>query len=337
MVRKSLLVFTLLAVAAPLAAQEEVVWSSKRPDASAPFGIPTAQMLEPGKFQFTYRLHQASSKGVWYQADSLSYDETLSLYPIVPLSLQNLTHEATLAYAPTERLTVMATMGFSRRHREQVIGDSLLYFTNAHEFGDLEVSALYSVFQEGTYRAHVQLGAIVPTGTTDVRSRTPGSGVPVALSYDMRPGSGVFAAVPGMTFAVQNDVATVGAQMQGVVRFSRNSLGYRPGNRFEASAWAAYMLNEYLAVTARGHYEKWGAMRGADPNLNPTLDPGNEYFWGGGRRIEMPVGLNLQMPEGGRFAGHRLSLEWIFPVSQHYNWLQLGSDWGLVAGWQMSF
>jgi hypothetical protein len=53
--------------------------------------------------------------------------------------------------------------------------------------------------------------------------------------------------------------------------------------------------------------------------------------------LDIPVGLNVLLPEGSVFAGNRLSVEWIFPVAQSYNWFSLGADWGLVAGWQITF
>jgi hypothetical protein len=43
------------------------------------------------------------------------------------------------------------------------------------------------------------------------------------------------------------------------------------------------------------------------------------------------------MPEGNRFAGHRLSLEYVFPAVHNYDGGQLAADWGLIVGWQVVF
>ena len=64
MVRKILIVTTLLTVASPLAAQEEFVWTSKRPDGHAPIGMTGARTLEGGAVEFSYRFSQLNSKGV---------------------------------------------------------------------------------------------------------------------------------------------------------------------------------------------------------------------------------------------------------------------------------
>ena len=110
--RKSLLIAMLLAVASPLAAQEEMVWSSTRPDAQAPIGVNAARLLDAGQFQFTYRFNQLDSKGVWLQTDSLTLDDWLEFYPVVPLTLKNMTHEVVVAYGLSGNLTLVGDIGY---------------------------------------------------------------------------------------------------------------------------------------------------------------------------------------------------------------------------------
>ena len=47
--------------------------------------------------------------------------------------------------------------------------------------------------------------------------------------------------------------------------------------------------------------------------------------------------MNFYLPEGSRFAGHRLSIEATFPISHEYEGPQFGLDWGVVIGWQVVF
>ena len=76
---------------------------------------------------------------------------------------------------------------------------------------------------------------------------------------------------------------------------------------------------------------------GAVPALDPLRDPGNDGFFLEGERVDIPVGLNLYLPEGTRLGGHRLSIEAILPAHHDYTGPQLGLDWGLVVGYQVSF
>ena len=338
MVRKSLLIAALLAVASPLAAQEEIVWSSKRPDAQPPIGINVGRMLDAGQLQFTYRFTQMDSKGIWVQNDSLTVDQTLEFYPVVPLTLQNMTHEVVLAYGLTSDFTLVGDIGYSQRRREQLTDGGLFYVTDANDIGDLQVTALYKAYDQGPYRAHLQLGALIPTGASEVKVETPFS-TPnkEALPYDMRPGGGTFAAEPGLTIEAQNEFGTVGAQLMGVLRFGTNSQDYGLGNQYDANVWAAYRINRFFSVSARAHYLKWDGIEGADPGLDTSRDPGNDAYFLSGERLDVPVGLNLYMPEGSPFAGHRLAIEFILPAHQEYDAPQLGASWGVVAGWQVVF
>lgn len=339
MVRKGLLIVVLMAIAMPAAAQEELAWSSKRPDAQAPFGVLGGWTLEEGEFALTYRFNQLNSAGTWFEDTELPWDFWLDYYDVAPLSLRTQTHTLGLAFAPTSDLTLTANLGYSFRHREQLTsGGDIFYITESDEIGDLELTGLYRVYDQGPYRAHIQLGALIPTAPTDVTAQTPFS-TPgeEALSYDMRAGAGVFGAMPGLTLLAQNEAGTVGAQVKGTFFFGTNDRDFAPGDLFEFNAWGAVLLNDYVSVSARAAYRSWGAIEGADPDLDAVRDPGNDGFFLSGSRLDIPVGVNLYMPEGTRFAGHRLSLEYVFPAVHSYDGGQLGADWGLIAGWQIVF
>jgi hypothetical protein len=101
--------------------------------------------------------------------------------------------------------------------------------------------------------------------------------------------------------------------------------------------WAAHMVNDYFSVSGRIQWQNWAGIEGGDPDLDPVRDPGNDGFFLEGERIDLPIGVNFYLPEGSRFAGHRLSVEAIFPISHEYTGPQLGLDWGMVLGWQVVF
>ena len=60
---------TLFTMASPLAAQDDHVWTSKRPAGHAPIGIRGGRTLENGAIEFRYRFSQLNSKGVWLAND----------------------------------------------------------------------------------------------------------------------------------------------------------------------------------------------------------------------------------------------------------------------------
>jgi hypothetical protein len=86
------------------------------------------------------------------------------------------------------------------------------------------------------------------------------------------------------------------------------------------------------------HAIGFGAIAGADPALDPERDPGEWPISSGGHRVDLPVGLNIYVPmEESRMAGHRLSVEFLFPVSEEFDGPWLATDWGVTVGWQFGF
>jgi hypothetical protein len=338
MVRKSLLVIAALVVAAPLSAQEDVVWSSQRPDGHAPLGVYNGRTLSQGEFQISYRFSKMDDRGIWVNNDSLPLSFVLDQYDVVPLTQNNLNHEVELGYGVTDDLTVLARIRYRQMQREQLTKDYILYVTEANELGDTELSGLYNVFRQGPYTAHVTAGLLVPTGQNDVSAETPGSApFTEPLAYDMRPGEGVFAFLPGMTAQVQNEAGSVGAQVAGRVYFGTNDAGYTPGDRLAVTGWAAYHINESFSISARLDYQTWNRIEGMDPGLDPLSDPSNDGYFAEGSRLSIPLGINFLMPDDSRFAGHRLAIEYIHPIDQKFDGPQLGFSRGLVVGWQAVF
>lgn len=329
---------TLLAAATPAAGQE-VVWGSKRPDAQAPLGVWGGRTLERGEVEFSYRYDRLNTEGLWLNKSELNPSFTAEFYPVVPLTSVSQTHSFGIAFAASEDLTLAARLGYALRQRDAVTADfQFLYRTEADALGDLTLDALYKVYDQGGYRAHLHLGALIPTGSTEAEATTPFSTPSEEpLPYDMRSGAGVFGAMPGLTVLAQNETGTVGAQVKGTVFFGTNDKDFAPGDRIELNGWASYRINAYFSVSGRIAYANWQAYQGGDPSLDPLRDPGEDPTALSGSRLDFPVGLNIFMPEGSRLAGHRLSLEYIFPANHSYDGPQLGADWGLVAGWQVVF
>ncbi len=339
MVRRSLIAAALVAVSSPVAAQEEeYVWASGRPDSQAPIGVFGARTLDAGALELTYRFNQMNSRGVWFSTDSLPLATTLELYTVAPLTLSNITHSVTGSYGLSERLTLTGTAEFSLIEREQITNAGILYITGVEALGDLSASAIYEVYRQGPYRMNMSFGAVLPIGKARTYADTP-FGAAQALPYDQRPGGGAFAVTPGITGQVQNEVASLGAQFKAKIHVGEGSADFTPGDRYQADGWAAYRINSALSLSAGVRWQIWGRIEGADPQLVPTQDPGNDNVTGmaGGQRADMPIGVNLLMPEGSVLAGHRLSVEAIYAMHHDYEGVRLGLDWGLNFGYTVPF
>jgi len=346
MVRRSLIAAALLLVASPLTAQSplpgpvEWTWNADRPDANAPVGVFGARVLEEGEIEFGYRFIQNNSRGVWFGTDSLTLAETLGPfgYDDAPVTQSDIRHRLELGWGLSQNLTLVARGEFVILERETAANGSFIR-AGAEEIGDVELGLLYNVYSGGAYRLHVQGGAIIPSGTTRTYADTTmaGGATPVTLPYDMRPGGGTFGAVGAMTGTVQNEVASLGAQFRIRGNFGENGSGYTMGNEYSANGWAAYKINQSFSVSGGVRWENWSHISGEDATLKPMGDPMNLGPLLAGQRAAMPLGVNFMMPDGSRFAGHRLSMEAVYTLHQDFEAPQLGLDWGFRFGWSMGF
>ena len=120
-------------------------------------------------------------------------------------------------------------------------------------------------------------------------------------------------------------------------RLGENGRGYTKGNGREATAWFAYRASSQLSLSARLFATVWGDYSGHDEAYgNPMMVPTVREELRGGRRIDVPLGLNFYFPDG-PLKGHRIAAEWNIPLYQHLNGPQLETDWVLTIGWQKSF
>jgi hypothetical protein len=347
MVRRSLIATTVWVVASsffapvPLAAQVEPevhVWTAGRPDSEAPIGVFGARTLAAGAAELTYRFSQHNSRGVWFATDSLPLATTLQLYTVAPLTSSNITHSVTGSYGVSDQLTVTATAEFSLIEREQITNGGVLYITGVEALGDLTASAIYEVVRQGPYRLNFSGGALIPIGQARTYADTP-FGADQALPYDQRPGGGAFAVIPGIAGQVQNEVGSLGAQFKARIYVGEGKLDFTPGDRYQADGWAAYAFNSVVSVSAGLRWATWGRLEGADPQLSPTQDPGSDPITGmaGGQEANMPIGVNVLLPEGSILAGHRLFAEAVYALHHDYEGVRLGLDWAFNFGWSVGF
>ncbi len=344
MVRRSLIAAACLAFAAPLSAQapgaepEEWRWTADRPDANAPQGVFGSRTLASGEMEVGYRWYQTNWQGLYVGRDSIGLGSTLQSYPNVPTSRSDIRHEGRFAFGVTNSLTFVARVNFAQLERDTETLTSTVR-TSIDALGDLELGVLYKVIDQGPYRLHLQGGAMVPIGKVRTYADTTAaqSGSTVSQPYDMRPGSGSFGAVAGMTGSVQNEVGSVGAQFRARGYFDTNGSGYRLGNDYTGSGWAAYNINAQVSVSGGVRWHSWSHIEGVDPTLNLRGDPHNFAPVLAGQRAMLPLGINFRFPPGSVLSSHMLAIEAVYSLHHDLEAPQLGLDWGLNVGWTMAF
>ncbi len=319
------------ALATTLLLPAQGVTDTGRADDHAPIGVMADHGHDKGEWMFSYRAMLMTMEGNRDGTSGLALDEVLrsgsGAYRIAPEKMTMTMHMLGVMYAPSNRLTLMAMAPYlSSLDMDHVTAAGGAFETSSSGLGDISLAALFPAPGAGT----ASFGIVAPTGRTSHRDLTPmGKSV---LPYPMQTGSGSWSATGSVTWNRQRAGSSLGAHLRGLVRLDENRHDYRLGNRFEASAWSAWLPRHELSLSLRAKYLAWGNIRGADPrfagavagNLVPTANPNLR----GGERLEAIAGMNLLL------GGHRLGVEVSLPLVRNLDGPQLESDYALHFGWQ---
>ena len=114
-----------------------------------------------------------------------------------------------------------------------------------------------------------------------------------------------------------------------------NWADYRLGNRYDFSIWGAYNVTDWVSFSLRGIFEHQADVKGFDARTGAS-DPLPNPFAQGGERDLIPFGMNLYFRDG-MAAGHRLSIEFYYPIHEDLNGPQMSISQTLVVSWQSVF
>ncbi len=302
-----------------------------RADDHAPIGVMADHRHNKGEWMFSYRAMLMTMAGNRDGSSGLSLSQVLrngsGAYRIAPEKMTMTMHMLGAMYAPSDSLTLMAMVPvYSEMAMDHVTAMGGQFETASNGFGDLGLSALLPMIGNGT----ASVGILAPTGKTSHRDVTPMG--ETVLPYPMQIGSGSWSAVASATWNRQLPGGSFGTQLRGLVRLHDNEHDYRLGDRFEATAWGAWLPRPEISLSLRARYSAWGNIRGADPRfvgplaaaMVPTVDPHRRA----GRRLEAIAGLNVLL------GGHRLGIEFGLPLYRNLDGPQLETDQVLTLGWQ---
>ena len=211
----------------------------------------------------------------------------MDFFSVAPLRQDKKTAEVDLRLGLFSFVTVAASLPFIRSEMLNT-DDVAFYETSSDALGDVSVRGLFDILEMDEYRVSLTLGGTIPTGKIKKRDTTPFA-VREILPYPMQGGSGTFDILAGLTFLTQNDVASVGAQVNSVIHVVDNRRGYRLGDRFSFSVWGAHNLSDWVSVSLRGFFETWGDVTGSEPGTDGVFDPSANSFAQGGSECRSPL------------------------------------------------
>ena len=333
-------------------------YSTARPDGHAPISVMADHTHAAGDFMLSYRYMSMEMDGMRSGNDSVSTDDVFAAnYTVSPTKMTMDMSMFGLMYAPSDKVTLMGMLPYTETEMDHLIfgmaaplialnDGQRAFTTRSSGWGDLKLSALVNLFQSENRRAHYTIGFSAPTGAIGEQGIIPGPGGRILrqMPAPMQLGSGTWDLLAGLTYLVQEESWSWGAQISGKARLNENDHNYRLGNELQSTAWLAKKINANLSLSSKIKYKKTGSLHGQQSGimLNPPFAPSrmtvptalaSNY---GGDRVDLGFGLNYAFTEGS-LSGNRIALELEFPIYQDLNGYQLETDRILTAGWQLAW
>ncbi len=306
------------------------VAAETRSDIYAPIGVMGDHLHTKGKLMASYRYMFMSMDRNYDGSSSLSPSEVLEdpSFMVSPTDMDMEMHMFGLMYSPTDKLTFMAMLNLVELSMNHVRADGLKFNTRSSGVGDSSIGALYR-FND---HFHGGLSLLLPTAKVNRRGFIPGPGE-TQLPYPMQLGAGTWGISPTLTYRSFFKRWSFGSQLSARFQFGENDQGYRLGERYEFTTWAAVPIGESFSLSFRTTLSDWDNIEGVDEDLLNLPVPTVRADLRGGTRVDASLGLNYRHPGTGIGLGVELGKT----LWQDLAGPQLGSDWTLNAGVRLSF
>lgn len=315
---------------------------NSRPDSHAPIGVMGDHMHKAGEWMMSYRLMHMEMDGLLRGDKSLSDTDYRSntSFMIRPDKMQMQMHMFGLMYAPTDTITLMASIPYQDNRMDLNMSASGMSFeTQSSGWGDAKLGSLFRLpyLSSVNHSTHINLMFTLPTGSTSERDNTPMM-KNALLPYAMQTGFDIWQVEGGFTYSghQQKGLFYWGAQLLRKTSLENNSQGYKAGDQTTVNSWLSYLLTEKLSMSIRLNFIDRDEIEGIDLRINPmmvsTAVPSNYAM----KKTSLLLGANYIFTNGA-LKGHRLALEIGSDIHEEHDGIGMNADTNIVLGWQKAF
>jgi hypothetical protein len=318
----------------------------------SPSGTMLSHEHGKGTWKISYRYMSILMKNNLSGTTKVDDNYVYNNYIMSPQNMQMDMHMLMAMYGITNKFSVMVMFNYNvlsmnmsalpgstmqMDGRTMVMtANSTNMITKSSGLGDTKLYAVYTLLNHNVHHIFLSEGFNIPIGSIMIKGKSddmiyPGSRFP----YMMQMGSGSYDFMPGITYLLKMNRASMSAQLTSVIRPFNNSLNYHLGNELTFNIWAAYKWFPWISTSIRLEGNSVGTIAGRDVSLY-EMEPGANPLNYGGQTLNSYVGLNFYCNKGG-LKNNKLSVEYGLPVYQNYNGIQLGVISTLYVGWLLSF
>lgn len=346
---------SLITLACTFSASADSNHSYVAPEKHAPIGVMGDHMHKQGEMMFSYRWMHMNMSGNLQGSDSITNNEIATTVAnpyanppmspptvrVVPQDMTTNMHMFGMMYAPTNDITLMAMVNFLDKDMDLLtykggMGTETLgeFSTSSSGLADTKLGLLYRLSDDGKNIWHLNANWIVPTGSTDEKGTalTPmNMQMEMRLPYGMQLGSGSHGLELGLTYNYYGSNNNAGAQVMYSHYLGENNHDYTLGDTLAATAWYSHRISDAFSLSGRIQYQDKDSIDGMDKHIMAPVTTANPDSYGG-TLLNAAVGVNTVV------AGkHRLALEYLVPIDQDANGVQMKMDSMLTVGYQIAF
>ncbi len=303
-----------------------------RPDTHAPAGLMGDHAHKAGEMMAEYKYMTMSMDdnrvGRTTVSDAAAAMASGTTFMVVGTRMHMDMHMLHVMYAPSDEVTLYAMPMWTSVTMDHRRMNGTTFRTHNEGFDDLAAGALWLLDKADSSEWIANLGFSVPTGDINNTTTRAMPGMETRLPYPMRLGSGTFDARPGLTWKGYRDDGSHGVQFQADLPIGTNYRGYSVGNSYAINGWYSWLLGERWSTSVRFEGLLRENFSGADPDLNPAMAPMARTDMRGGDAVNLGIGLLILLKDGSR-----LNAEWVNPIYQDLDGVQLETDAMFFVSW----
>jgi len=325
---------------------------------SPPAGLSGAFAFpEKGQFVTGLGFRHIEKSGLLQGTDSISTAEAAASAPnyfagqpgqpptlrVIPTKAEGNVIYPFINYAISKELAVVASLPLIRKKTTLETfnppGTASIGTTDVTSsgLGDAKIGLLFKAYNAPDRKHNVLIDAIlsVPTGslTEEDSKLTPtGTYQTSRLAYGMQLGSGTWDAIVGISYWGKSGEWGWGAQFLGTYRLQdENDEGWSYGDKQSVTGWVSYAPSPTVVTSLRLKKTSEDAIDGLDPKIyGPGLGANPDNY--GGDRTVVGVGVNWMYAPA-----RNISFEYLAPVDEDLNGVQLEHDSTLAISWRNAF
>jgi hypothetical protein len=257
-------------------------------------------------------------------------------FPILPTIVTQEAYMSNISYFMTSEQSVSLSIPYivQSTDHDSIVPGYDHFNISSNGIGDitLNYSALWARWQNQT--VNFSVGISLPNGSIDEKGDTPRTAGDQQLPYTMQLGSGTWDLPLGLSYSQDKKASSWGANIFAKIRTGKNDRHYRLGDRFAASLWHKWFLNNTIHPLVKVVYQDWGHIVGQDdellvphPKFKYPAGITNPAFYGG-RKFNLVTGADIF------FATQKFTIEIGIPVSQNLHGVQPKETVHFSLSWQ---